>query len=129
MNQHKRVWIYCRAARPDTMALESQKQRLLDSAREQGFEVAGITTEMTADLSIKRQGMSEVFSAAQERRMDTLFVINPSRITRAASEFLDCVQNLSEQGIEVLALDTGVVGLPEANFYAKVAKVAESMTD
>ncbi len=50
MNQHKRVWIYCRAARPDTMALENQKQRLLDSAREQRFEVAGITTEMTAAL-------------------------------------------------------------------------------
>lgn len=53
MNQHKSVWIYCRVARPDTMALESQKRRLLDSAREQGFEVAGITAEMTAGLSIK----------------------------------------------------------------------------
>lgn len=73
MNQHKKVWIYCRVARPNTMALGSQKQRLLDSAREQGFEVAGITTERTADLSIKRHGMNEVFSAAKEQRMDTLF--------------------------------------------------------
>lgn len=129
MNQHKKVWIYCRIARPDTMALESQKQRLLYSAKEQGFEIAGITTEVTADLSIKRHGMKEVFSAAQEQRMDTLFVINPSRITRIASEFLDCVQNLSEQGIEVLTLDSGVVGLPEADFYAEVAKTAENMTD
>lgn len=129
MNQHKRVWIYCRVAHPDTMALESQKQRLLDSAREQGFEVAGITTEITADLSIKRHGMNEVFSAAKEQRMDTLFVINSSRITRVASEFLDCVKILSKQGIEVLTLDTGVVGLPEADFYAEIAKVTEGMTD
>lgn len=111
------------------MALESQKQRLLDSAKEQGFEIAGITTEVTADLSIKRHGMKEVFSAAQEQRMDTLFVINPSRITRTASEFLDCVQNLGEQGVDVLTLDTGVVGLPEANFYAEIAKTAKDMTD
>lgn len=129
MNQHKKVWIYCRVARPDIMALESQKQRLLDSAKEQGFEIAGITTEVTADLSIIRHGMKEVFSAAQEQRMDTLFVINPSRITRTASEFLDCVQNLGEQGIEVLTLDSGVVGLPEANFYAEIAKTAKDMTD
>lgn len=60
--------------------------------------------------------------------MDTLFVINPSRITRIASEFLDCVKNLSEQGIEVLTLDTGVVGLLEADFYAEIAKVTESTT-
>lgn len=129
MNQHKRVWIYCRVARPDTMALESQKQRLLDSAREQGFEVAGITTERTADLSIKRHGMNEVLSAAKEQRMDTLFVSNPSRITRVASEFLDCVKILSKQGIEVLTPDTGVVGLPEADFYAEIAKVTEGTTD
>ena len=129
MNQLKKVWIYCRTARPDTIALESQKQRLLYSAKEQGFEIAGITTEVTADLSIKRHGMNEVFLAAKERRMDTLFVINPSRITRIASEFLDCVQNLSEQGIEVLTLDSGVVGLPEADFYAEIAKAAKNMTD
>lgn len=127
MNQHKRVWIYCRVARPDTMALESQKQRLLDSAREQGFEVAGITTEMTAGLSLKRHGMDEVFSAAKKRRMDTLFVINLSRITRVASEFSDCVKTLSEQGIEVLTLDTGVVGLLEATFYAEIAKTTQSV--
>lgn len=65
MSQHKRVWIYCRIASPDTMALESQKQRLLDSARKQRFEVAGITTEMIADLSIKRHGMNEVLAAAK----------------------------------------------------------------
>lgn len=129
MNQHKSVWIYCRVAHPDTMALESQKRRLLDSAREQGFEVAGITTEMTAGLSIKRHGMNEVFSAAKEQRMDTLLVINSSRITRVASEFLDCVKNLSKQDIEILTLDTGVVALPEANFYAEIAKTTQSVTD
>lgn len=129
MNQHKKVWIYCRVTHPDTMALESQKRRLLDSAREQGFEVAGITTEMTAGLSIKRHGMNEVFSAAKEQRMDTLLVINSSRITRVASEFLDCVKNLSKQDIEILTLDTGVVALPEANFYAEIAKTTQSVTD
>lgn len=114
---------------PDIMALESQKQKLLDSARKQRFEAAGITTEMTADLSIKRHGMNEVLSAAKEQRMDTLFVSNPSRITRVASEFLDCVKILSKQGIEVMTLDTGVVGLLEADFYAEIAKVTESTTN
>lgn len=36
---------------------------------------------------------------------------------------------MSKQDIEILTLDTGVVALPEANFYAEIAKTTQSVTD
>ena len=46
MNQHKRVWIYCRVANTDTIELENQKRLLVDYSEQKGFEVVGITAEI-----------------------------------------------------------------------------------
>ena len=120
MNQHKRVWIYCRVANPDTMALEKQKQLLVDYSEQQGFEIVGITAETA-------HGMADVFSAASKKWIDILLVVNPDRITRKTSEFLDCAKKLNGYGVEILTPTSGVVGLPEADFYARIAGIAKSM--
>lgn len=127
MNQHKRVWIYCRTAYPDTIALEKQKRLLMEFCERQDYEVAGITTETASGSSIKRCGMADIFSAASEQQMDTLAVFNPDRITRKVSELFDCVEKLNGYGVEVLTPASGVVRLPGADFYARILGMAKSM--
>lgn len=127
MNQHKKVWIYCRVANPDTIALEKQKRLLMDYSEQQSFEVVGITAETAHGSSIKRRGMADVFSAASKQRIDILLVVNPDRITRKTSEFLGCAKKLNGYGVEILTPTSGVVGLPEADFYARIAGIAKSM--
>ena len=108
MNQHKRVWIYCRVANTDTIELENQKRLLVDYSEQKGFEVVGITAEIAHGASIKRRGMADVFSAASKRRIDILLVVNG-------------------YGVEILTPTSGVVGLPEADFYARIAGIAKNM--
>ena len=127
MNQHKRVWIYCRVANTDTIELENQKRLLVDYSEQKGFEVVGITAEIAHGASIKRRGMADVFSAASKRRIDILLVVNPARITRKIIEFLYCVKKLNGYGVEILTPTSGVVGLPEADFYARIAGIAKNM--
>lgn len=127
MNQHKRVWIYCRVAYPDTMELEKQKRLLMEFCERQDFEVVGITAETASGSSIKRRGMTDLFSAASKQQMDTLVVLNPERIARNVCEFFDCVENLNGYGVEVLTPASGVVRLPRADFYAGILGMGKSM--
>lgn len=123
MNQHKRVWIYCRVAHPGGDALHYQKQRLLRYAEEHGFEVVGMTAEVGAGHPIKRPGLDEVFSAAENGRMDTLFVDNTGRIARGTDDFEDCFLHLNKLGVELLTLSSGVIKPPPKVFlYIRLAR-------
>lgn len=114
MDKSKRVWIYCRTAHPDEEMLKLQKQRLINAAHERGYEIVGTTVESGSGLTLKRDGMEEVFAAADVRRMDAVFTVNSTRIARNISELTDCIFRLNKQEIELLTLDTGVVKVATA---------------
>lgn len=73
------------------------------------MEIVGITAENTSGFTIKRDGMEEVFSAANKNRMDAVFTGKPDRIARNEPNFSDCIERLDKQGIELLTLNAGVV--------------------
>ncbi|MDR2023847.1 MAG: recombinase family protein [Hungatella sp.] len=112
MNNHKRVWIYCRAAgeeRIDNETLTIKNEKLTAFAQKQGYEIAGITSECAAGLKLERQGIKEVFAAADASLMDILLVVDASRLARNLFAFNDCMDYLTKRNVEVLRLQDGVL--------------------
>ena len=77
-----RVWIYCRVAHPDDMALKFQQEQMVEHARKQGWEVVGITAEQGSGLAFNRKGLKEVMQAVEVERVDIVLAKSVCRIGR-----------------------------------------------
>jgi len=63
------------------------------------LEIVGITAENALDLTIKRDGMEEVFSAVNKNRMDAVFTGKPDRIARNEPNFLIVLSDWISKGL------------------------------
>lgn len=115
--QDNRVWIYCRVAHPDDLALTFQQEKLLDYAKKQGWEVVGITAEQGSGLDFNRKGLKEVMEAVKAERVNIVLVKNTCRIARDTCMIMACVDEMDEHGVKLMTADNG-----EVNF--KPLKVA-----
>ena len=96
--EHKRAWIYCRTAHPDTHALAMQRAHLKAFAEKQGFEIIGITAEHVS-------GLAEVFHAADAGNIDLLLVMNLSRLSRDTEKAESYLRWLKDRHVDVVCAD------------------------
>ena len=104
MNKN-RVWIYCRTAYPDLIALEIQKSYLTDYADKHGLSIVGITAEHGSGLDYARAGLCEVLEAAEDGRVDCVLVKNLERLGRDWVKTDGCICWLKERNVEIICAD------------------------
>ena len=100
--ERKKVWIYCRVARPDAFALAAQQTALEAYAEEQGYEIAGITAEQASGVSLSRRGLAEVSNAVAAGEADLLLVTNLSRLGRDTASVGAYLRWLEDHSVEVV---------------------------
>lgn len=83
--EHKRAWIYCRVAYPDTHALAVQQTTLEDYAEQQGFELVGTTAGTAAGPwpGADRLLQQELFETWTSAHYSQSTLIQPSGKTSA----------------------------------------------
>lgn len=107
--QGNRVWIYCRVAHPDGMALMLQKEQMIEYARKQGWEIVGITAEHGSGLDFNRKGLKEVLEVVKAERVGIVLVKNTCRIARDMCRIMACVDEMDEHGVKLMTIDNGEV--------------------
>ncbi|ODA43059.1 recombinase family protein [Desulfosporosinus sp. BG] len=105
--QGNRVWIYCRVAHPDDMALKFQQEQMAEYARKQGWEVVGITAEQGSGLDFNRKGLKEVMEVVKAGRVDIVLAKSVCRIGRDMCRIMACVDEMDEYGVKLMTADNG----------------------
>ena len=110
--EHKRVWIYCRVAYPDAWALSVQQKSLEAYAKEQEFEIVGITAEQASGLDFSRRGLAEVSEAVASGEIDSLLVKDLCRLGRDREKTDQYLTWLKACQVELICADGSI---PQTN--------------
>lgn len=102
---NKRTWIYCRTARPDAHALMMQQRALEEYAQKNDLCVVGTTIEQASGFNYCRRGLSEVFTAVETGKTDSLLVLKLSCLGRDTVKTDACLRWLEERLVEVICAD------------------------
>lgn len=94
---HRRVWIYCRTAHPDTGSLVAQETYMIGYAEKQGYTIAGVTSEHGSGLDFLRSGIRAVSHAIETGAADALLVRDFSRLGRDGCGGDGCLPALAEK--------------------------------
>lgn len=121
----ERAWIYCRVAYPDMDMLETQKRSLVDYAKKNNFTIVGITMEQGSGLDLSRKGLTEVFDAANDGKMDILLVRDLARLGRNWTEVCGDLEWLREQHVKLMCEDGS---MPETSMEILRRIIAEEKT-
>lgn len=109
--ERNRIWLYCRTAQKDEAAIEMQKRRLETYAAEQGFCIAGISSDQQSGLTLDRPGLLEVNRAVEEKLADIVLVVNLDRICRSAIGMVQYWEYLGRHGVRLHTVSEGEVDL------------------
>lgn len=109
--EKNRVWLYCRTAQKDEAAIEMQKRRLETYAAEQGFSIAGISSDQQSGLTLDRPGLLEVNRAVEEKLADIVLVVNLDRICRSVIGTVQYWEYLGQHGVRLHTVTEGEVDL------------------
>ena len=100
-----RAWIYCRTAEPNAFALKIQQEELTAFAKDNHYEVVGCTAKQETGTTMVRSGMAEITNAVLRGEMDTLLVLNATRLGRDIWRTLEYVGWLGKHNVEVVCLN------------------------
>lgn len=120
----KRAWVYCRVARPDPDALESQRLHLLDYADRQGLSIVGVTAENGSGLDYSRIGLCDVLVAAEDGLIDVVLVQKLSRLGRDVIKTDGCIHWLRQRDVDVVCAD-GTVPQTSSDILAHLVSAYE----
>lgn len=101
----KRVWIYCRTAHPDMTCLAVQERYMINYAKEQGFTIAGVTSEHGSGLDFSRAGLKAVSNAIEDGKADAILIKSLSRLGRDMEETDIYLHWLKKHNAEVICAD------------------------
>lgn len=121
----ERAWIYCRVAYPDMDMLETQKRGLIDYAQKNHFTIVGITAEQGSGLDLSREGLTEVFDAVNDAKVDVLLVKDLARLGRNWAEVCGDLAWLKEQHVRLVCEDGP---MPETSMEILHRIIAEEKT-
>lgn len=107
--QDKRVWIYCRVDCPDNTILMSQQRQMIGYARDQGWDIIGITLEQASGLDFNRRGLKEVMQAVEAEQIDIVLTKSICRIGRHIPWVMAFVDEMDEHGVKLMTADSGGV--------------------
>lgn len=109
--EKNRVWLYCRTAQKDEAAIEIQKRRLETYADEQGFSIAGVSSDQQSGLTLDRPGLLEVNRAVEEKLVDIVLVANLDRICRSAVGTVQYWEYLNQHGVRLHTVSESEIDL------------------
>lgn len=119
MAENQKTWLYLRAGTEQDM--ESQKARLMDFAKEEGYEV----TDVAADYPPSRSSLNLARLAAASRDYEILLVSSWRRLGEGLSEMIDTMTFLKDQGVTVRSADEREMSLDEALAIAHIAAISQ----
>ena len=123
----KKAWIYCRVAHngPDSAeVLERQRHRLENYAKEHGFEIVGVSSDIGSGLSRNRPGLLDFYAAAEDGKVDVLLIHSLSRLGRDTDKVTKYWHLLRDLGVSIHTADCGVIAL---NFDTRLRGMIEEM--
>lgn len=105
MAQQKRAWLYCRIDAPEDKhgSLKGQEKELMDYAEQMGIEVIGVSRDIGSGLNFERNGIAEISAVATMGRIDSLLVVNISRIGRDTDKTIRFITMLQKMGIKIFS--------------------------
>ena len=107
----RRVWLYCRVASQDTLALEMQERHLKDYAHQHRWSVQGISTDHNVGTTLFRPGLAELSKAVTDGKVDTVLVFNVSRLCRSMQDAAYYGDFLRKHGVDLYSIDEGKVDM------------------
>lgn len=105
----KNVAFYCRVAHSDDFALNQQKDKLMEYALGQGYNVKATVTETASGLNINRLGLRELCTAIAAGGIDAVLVNNTSRVYRDTALLYRFIDFLKANDMQFLSLSEGIV--------------------
>ena len=112
--EQKKAWIYCRVAHnePDSAeVLERQRHRLESYAKEHGFEIVGVSSDIGSGLTMDRPGLLDFHAAAEYGDADVLLIHSLTRLGRDMDKVTKYWHLLRDLGVSVHAADCGEIDL------------------
>ncbi|WP_304577106.1 recombinase family protein [uncultured Bacteroides sp.] len=112
--EQKKAWIYCRVAHngPDSAEiLERQRHRLESYAKEHGFEIVGVSSDIGCGLTMDRPGLLDFHAAAEDGDTDILLIHSLTRLGRDTDKVTKYWHLLRNLGVSVHAADCGEIDL------------------
>ena len=112
--EQKKAWIYCRVAHnePDSAeVLERQRHRLESYAKEHGFEIVGVSSDIGSGLTMDRPGLLDFHAAAEDGDTDILLIHSLTRLGCDADTVTKYWNLLRDLGVSVHTADCGEVDL------------------
>lgn len=103
-----RVVIYGRTQH-DPEALQRQLEHLKGVARDNGWQIVGVFSDLASANDPERQGYSEVLNMAEAEKMDIVLVSNLSRLWRKYLPAAKVMEEWQNRGIMVYQDGSGFV--------------------
>jgi len=125
MANKKRAAIYCRVAQKNDFAMESQEQKLLRFAEQEGFEVAAVFKDNGAvGHGFDREGYKLLREVIKCGEVDTVLVNNLDRISRDYAQLASQLEWFKKRNIAVISAnppESGIVLSSFASLYSAFA--------
>ena len=122
--EQKKAWIYCRVAHngPDSAeALAAQRNRLETYAKEHGFEIVGVSSDITSGLTFEnRPGLLEFHTEAVDGDVDILLLCDLARLGRDLDRNLQYWYLLRDLDVSIHTANSGEVDLSVAAMLRKI---------
>ena len=122
--EQKKAWIYCRVAHngPDSAeVLERQRHRLESYAKEHGFEIVGVSSDITSGLTFEnRPGLLEFHTEAVDGDVDILLLCDLARLGRDLDRNLQYWYLLRDLDVSIHTANSGEVDLSVAAMLRKI---------
>jgi len=115
--------LYCRVATHCDMGIEKQSQSLLQFATEQGYKNPVFYTDNgVSGLTLNRPAFTEMEKAIARGEVNTIIVMNISRIGRNSFEVMRWIDNCEKANVMVISVMDDMIPLSLHNcFMAYVA--------
>ncbi len=122
--EQKKAWIYCRVAHngPDSAeVLERQRHRLENYAKEHGFEIVGVSSDIASGLTFEnRPGLLEFHTEAVDGDVDILLLCDLARLGRDLDRNLQYWYLLRDLDVSIHTSNSGEVDLSVAAMLRKI---------
>lgn len=102
-SEPKRVVFYCRVATESQVhdALETQKKILRAYAERLGEKIIAEICDVGSGNSLARPGIRELIKLAEQREVDEILAVNPTRVARNMCMFIDLIAEFGKNDVRM----------------------------
>ncbi len=101
-------FVYCRLSRDEDgekESLKNQEDIVVDYLNENGHEIVDIAKDDNySGMNFNRPGIERMMELVNEKKIDTVFVKDVSRLGRHLGRTTICIEELKEKGIRVISV-------------------------